>query len=64
MNEAELAKALTDYQGSLNELADALRQVRLTLFGSDTEHQAAPPSSYTQRCQLIEEHGRLTSEQE
>jgi hypothetical protein len=24
----------------------------------------AVPSRYTQRCQMIEEHGRLTSEQE
>jgi hypothetical protein len=35
MNEALLA--LTDYQGSLSELAEALRQVRLTLFGSDAQ---------------------------
>jgi hypothetical protein len=41
MNETELAKALTDYQGSLNELAEALRQVRLTLFGSDNRAQEA-----------------------
>jgi hypothetical protein len=53
-----LAQAVTDYK----EFVRTTRSYQLAIEGV-REARKTRPDRYTQRCQMIEEHGRLTSEE-
>jgi hypothetical protein len=59
----ELHRQLSAQRRYIEELE---KQLEPGVVQEIREHleEAARPNRFTQRCQLIEEHGRLTSEQE
>jgi hypothetical protein len=52
-----LAEAVADY----NQFVRTTRSYQLAIEGV-RDGMEASPDRYSQRCQMIEEHGRLTSE--
>jgi hypothetical protein len=52
-----LAKAVADYEAFVR----TTRSYQLAIEGV-REARGTRPNRYSQRCQMIEEHGRLTSE--